>query len=117
MKEFVEKLRKKPRHVRVQIMWAGVILCMLVIFGFWVSSISQLMALPESADQQNLEKGLSDLGKDIPTLFGSLGEGFSNLVDSFGQDKTDDAAVFPELGTPEPSSSDNNYYGKLPITE
>jgi predicted PurR-regulated permease PerM len=37
--EFIEKLQEKPKNERKRIMWFSVVVCMLLIFVFWVFAL------------------------------------------------------------------------------
>lgn len=49
--DFIEKLQKKPKHVRQQIMWVAVVVCMIIIFALWIFSLKY--SLRKSADQES----------------------------------------------------------------
>lgn len=36
---FIEKLQKKPKHIRTQIMWLCVSVCMIVVVGIWLITL------------------------------------------------------------------------------
>lgn len=81
--DFIEKLRKKPRYVRVQIMWAVVIVCMLFILIGWLWSLGNTMNLATTQSQE--QKNVVDNLKDIPSLWQSLSAGVSNVFNSFNE--------------------------------
>ncbi len=82
--DFIEKLQKKPRHVRIQIMWAGVTVGTAVVFVFWLWSLAILLSQSQKAGQEE-EKVLQSLGeikKEVPGLWQSLSAGISNVIDT-----------------------------------
>ncbi len=89
--DFLEKLQKLPRYVRIQIMWGATIVCLVVIFCFWIWSLGDLMAESKanSKDGQQIMSGLSEIGKDVPTLWSTLGAGIGNVYDSVVNDLVD----------------------------
>lgn len=82
--DFIEKLRKKPRFVRVQIMWVTVAVCMIVIFSVWLWSLnSDLKNLGNQPAPKNSFFGsLAQIGSDVPSLWQSLGAGIGNVFNS-----------------------------------
>ena len=107
--DFIEKLRKKPRYVRVQIMWLVVGLCMVIIFAAWLWSLDSQIKL--SANQTSKEKGIleswGEFKKDIPSLWQSLGAGISNLFKSVEEELKNSApaeSVMPSATEPAPPS-------------
>ena len=79
--DFIEKLQKKPRYIRIQIMWAVVIVCMVFILIGWFWSLGNTMnlATTQSQEQSNVMENL----KDIPSLWQSLSAGVGNVFNSF----------------------------------
>jgi hypothetical protein len=82
--DLLEKLQKKPRYIKIQIMWVGVIIFMVLIFSFWVWSLGNLVAQSKktSADNNQIAQSLEQAKKDIPTLWQSLGAGIGNIFNS-----------------------------------
>lgn len=82
--DFIEKLRQKPRYVRMQIMWLIVAVCMIFIFIVWLWSLGNEMNLAQTQtpEQKGVLENLGQLKEDIPTLWQSLGAGISNVFNS-----------------------------------
>ena len=85
-KDFLEKLRQRPEEQKTIILWAAVIVCMTVIFVFWLislnSSIRESLNKQQetsSAASQAMNK-IDELKKDLPTLWQSLTAGFSSVL-------------------------------------
>ena len=109
---FIEKLQKKPRYVRIQIMWAGVILSSFIVTAFWLWSLS--VSLAESAKApvsggESLQK-LNNIRKDVPSLWQSLSAGVGNIVDTAKTDLNNSAPT----STPSPEAQRTD---KLPIEQ
>jgi cytoskeletal protein RodZ len=49
--DFIENLQKKPKHIRWQILWLAVVVCMLIIFALWIFSLKY--SLQKSAEQES----------------------------------------------------------------
>ena len=81
--DFIEKLQKKPRHVRFQIMWAVVIVCMVFILIGWLWSLGNTINLATTQSQE--QKSVVDNLKDIPSLWQSLSAGVGNIFNSFNE--------------------------------
>ncbi|MDD2753175.1 MAG: hypothetical protein PHT44_00980 [Candidatus Portnoybacteria bacterium] len=86
--DFIEKLQKKPRHIRVQIMWASATVGAVIIFGFWLWSLSALLA--QTAPQNNAGndqlKKLGEIKKEMPGLWQSLSAGVGSVIDTVKSD-------------------------------
>ncbi|MFC1700706.1 hypothetical protein ACFLZ0_00975 [Patescibacteria group bacterium] len=58
--DFIEKLQKKPKYVRTQIMWLCVSVCMVFVVGIWFitfkNSISNSGNIVENQEQLELLK-------------------------------------------------------------
>jgi len=88
--DFIEKLQRKPRHIRIQIMWVGTILGAMVIFAFWLWSLTGLLARSQSSktDQANDKalQNLNEMKNEMPGLWQSLSAGISNVINTAKQD-------------------------------
>lgn len=51
--EKIEKIRKKPEHIRERYVWAAVGICMLLIFVIWIFSLKN--ALKINTETKNTE--------------------------------------------------------------
>ncbi len=85
-KNFLAKLRQKPAEEKTVILWTAVIVCMAVIFVFWLVSLN--FSLKESLGQKennptvSLEAAseIKKLKNDLPTLWQSLTAGLSDIL-------------------------------------
>jgi len=66
---FVEKLQKKPKTMRVLILWLATGLVMIIIIIVWIFSFSQNSK--SSEEKKNAE------ATELPSLFKSIGKDFS----------------------------------------
>jgi len=64
-------------------MWVGTILGAIIIFGFWLWSLSVLLA-ESSANSRNDKalQSLSEIKNEIPGLWQSLSAGISNVINT-----------------------------------
>lgn len=92
---FIEKLQKKPRYIRVQIMWAGAIIGAIIIFAFWLWSLTALLAQSTKPEQKkdNVAQSFDEVKKEMPGLWESLSAGISNVVKTV----KDDLAASPSF--------------------
>ena len=110
---FIEKLQGKPRYVRIQIMWAGVILSSLIIVIFWFWSLRLSLEASSNApvlSDENLQK-LNEMKKEVPGLWQSLGAGIGNIIDMAKTDINSNSAATPSV-SPVESQAD-----QLPIEQ
>jgi hypothetical protein len=83
--DFLEKIQRKPRYVRLQILWLAVFICMVFIVSLWVVSLKS--SLPETTAEK-AKTPLDEIKKEIPslkeTLKASIGAFFEkDLEDEF----------------------------------
>jgi len=95
--DFIGELQKKPRYIRLQIMWGGVAFCMLFVLGFWFWSLNDLLMAKnmQGSDDQKIIQGLDQVKKDVPTLWGSLGAGIGSIVDSINAPTSESSSPAP----------------------
>lgn len=74
---FIEKIQKKPRYVRIQILWISVFISMLIIVSLWVISFKYSFEAPQTAQEDS--EGLKQIKEKLP----SLGQVFKASIDSF----------------------------------
>ncbi|NQV00781.1 MAG: hypothetical protein HQ537_01505 [Parcubacteria group bacterium] len=53
--DFLEKIQKKPRYVRIQILWLAVFVCMCLIFFLWVVSLKSSLMVADEVSQTSTE--------------------------------------------------------------
>ena len=75
LSDFLEKIQKKPRYLRIQILWLSVFICMFFIVSLWVVSLKS--SLPETTKEA--KKPFEELGKEAP----SLKEAFKASIGAF----------------------------------
>lgn len=82
---------------------------MIFVLGFWFWSLNDLLMAKnmQGSDDKKIMQGLDRVGKDVPTLWGSLGAGIGNIVDSIN-------APAGESNSPVPSEQ-SVIDDKLPI--
>ncbi|OHB20521.1 MAG: hypothetical protein A2666_03595 [Parcubacteria group bacterium RIFCSPHIGHO2_01_FULL_47_10b] len=97
--EFIQRLQRKPSHIRARIALAGVVVAMIVVAQLWVvnlrfqvaqltgpdlnrveeSNASSTKATADSA----LQKQILQITHETPSLFASVKSGFKELSDQF----------------------------------
>ncbi len=73
--DFIQKIQKKPRYLRLQILWLAVFISMISIVSLWVVSLKS--SLPETTKE--VKKPLEELRKEVP----SLKEAFKASIGAF----------------------------------
>jgi len=116
--DFIEKLQQKPRHVRVQIMWVSVIVCMTAIFGLWLWSLqNDMTSVARSAQTQNGYQNLTQLKQDLPSLWQSLGAGVGNVFNSIQDQLNSQPSSQPSpASSSSPQASPSELPGMLPVS-
>lgn len=82
--DFIEKLQRKPKQTRIQILWLAVFISMIIIFSFWLISFkysikktsSENSLLPEEIsspfiEEMNFKKipTIKNMGASLKSLF------------------------------------------------
>lgn len=81
--DFLAKLQKKPKPVKMRIMWAGTIFCLVFILFFWFWSLNDTITQSKGGEEnQKLKTGLEQFAKDVPTVWGTLGAGIGSAFES-----------------------------------
>ena len=94
--EFIENLQRKPRYIRVAILWTVVGIFMLGLFVFWINTLDLGMAKPQLQQQKEAmsgEKSLSEIKKEIPSLWQSLKAGAGDLFEMVNKESESGNAV------------------------
>lgn len=73
MKRILENIQNKSDAVKHIVMWTGIFLIMITIFGFW------LMTFSWQVSQTAENNSASELKKELPSVFNSL-KSQSNLL-------------------------------------
>jgi len=79
LNEFLEKIQKKPRYIRFQILWLAVFICMFLIGSLWVISLKH--SLPGTAEKTS--QPLGEMKKEVEKEIPSLGEIFRASIGAF----------------------------------
>ncbi len=65
--DLIQKIQKKPRYIRIQILWLAVLICMFFIVSLWLTSLKQ--SLPTTAKSTEESSQLfEEVKKEIPSL-------------------------------------------------
>ncbi len=102
--DFIEKIQRKPKYIRVQIMWLGVSACMIIFFVLWLWSLdsaTKQARRTEEAKTNDFSQNWQQVKEDIPTLWQSLGAGIGNLFNSINSTEEDlSSTASPEASLP-----------------
>lgn len=69
--DFIEKIQKKPRYIRIQVLWLAVFVCMFFIVSLWVVSMKSPLAEKNKQKTEKLgeiSQPLEEIKKEIPSL-------------------------------------------------
>jgi hypothetical protein len=77
--DFLEKIQKKPRHIRFQILWLTVFICMVLIGSLWILSLKYSMIASVGETSQALKESEQKIEEGVP----SLGEVFRASLNAF----------------------------------
>ncbi len=80
--DFIQKIQKKPRHVRVQFLWLAVFVSMIIIVSLWVVTLKgSLSNKEEETKSDELVESLNDVKEQIPSLLDSLKANVGSLFE------------------------------------
>ncbi len=83
--DLIEKIQKKPRRTRIQILWLAVFVSMFFVVSFWLNSFQNSVESnveKEKSDKQ-LGQSIKGVKEELPSLMGSL----KDAVDVFFQNE------------------------------
>jgi len=90
--DFIQKLQKKPRYLRVQILWVSVLVVMLIIVSLWIVSLKH--SLPQAGqgkESTQLTESLNEIKQEVP----SLKDVFKASIGTFFEDDLEGAIEGP----------------------
>ena len=71
--EFLKNLQNKPEPIKKTIMWLGVAVIMIVIFGVWILTFSgRTTPVAENPELSNLKKEMPGVWQALKTQVNSL---------------------------------------------
>ncbi len=94
----IEKIQNKPRHIRIQVLWLSVFICMLIVVSLWVFSLKYSLLNVANTNEETdtikeFSKSVKEVKKEIPSLKESLKASISSL---FERSKDVDNEALPE---------------------
>lgn len=81
---FIKNLQKKPKKIRVLIMWTATICAMIIIVMIWLFSFSRSSSdkkIGEKIEQTKLPSLFESIGKDFSVFKQELQASFKNIKD------------------------------------
>ncbi len=105
---YIEKLQKKPKHIRTQIMWICVIICMAIVVGIWLITLEY--SLPSVT-------GNDEVIKEVGGQFNSIKDSLKANVGSFFEEEEKEEEIKEEVVEEIPEESRIIQPGILPINE
>ena len=73
MMNFIKTLQNKPEPIRKTIMWIGIAVIMIVIFGIWILTFSgRTTPVAENPELSNLKKEMPGVWQALKTQVNSL---------------------------------------------
>jgi len=58
--DFVQKIQKKPRRVRIQFLWISVFICMFFIVSLWIFSLKHSLSIDEDSKKDDTVSSISN---------------------------------------------------------
>lgn len=80
--DFIQKIQKKPRYVRIQFLWLSVFICMFLIVSIWVISLKHSLSIDDKKDD--------GIKKDINSDMVSLKDAFKASISAFFEKETEE---------------------------
>ena len=65
--DFIQKIQRKPRYIRLQILWLAVFICMFFIVSFWFVSFKHSLPVTTKRTEESSQP-LTEIRKQIPSL-------------------------------------------------
>jgi hypothetical protein len=72
--DFIQKIQKKPRYVRIQILWLSVFVLMFLIVSSWVISLKYAISSDnqETESTKGIAQPIEEIKKEIPSLMETI---------------------------------------------
>jgi hypothetical protein len=88
--DFIENLQKKPKHVRLQIMWLSVFVCMALILFFWVITFdySAKKVSKEESDLNAVSTQAEDSIREIKNQWPQVSGGIKTEINNLFENQT-----------------------------
>jgi len=65
--DFIQKIQKKPRYIRIQILWLTVFICMFFIVSLWLVSFKRSLPATTKRTEESSQP-FEEIKKEIPSL-------------------------------------------------
>jgi len=65
--DLIQKIQKKPRYIRIQILWLAVFICMFLVVSLWATSLKHSLTVA-SQETKTAKESFQSLKKEIPSL-------------------------------------------------
>ena len=102
---FIEKIQQKPHHVRVQILWLSVFVCMLIIVSLWIVSFNYDNTLPNENQKASISgeinQSLERAKKEIPSLKEAIKDSVSVFFEKGLDEELEELEIPSELNESE----------------
>ena len=105
--DFIQKIQKKPRRVRIQFLWASVFICMFFITSIWVFSLKHSLSI-----EDDNKKDDSNIGNEMV----SLKDAFKASISAFFEKETEGDSEQIELQT-KTEDKDEVKPARLPLSQ
>lgn len=81
--DFIQKIQRKPRYFRLQVLWLAVFICMFFIVSIWIVSLKHSLSdVVAEKDKGPLEKMKNEAPSLKKTLKASIGAFFEENLES-----------------------------------
>jgi len=125
--DFIEKIQQKPHHVRVQILWMSVFVCMLVVVSLWIVSFNYDKVLSvedqKASISGEINESLERAKKEIPSLKEAIKDSVSVFFEKGLDEELEELETSNELNKSENINSENIFIktkrvkpSKLPLS-
>ncbi|OGZ32052.1 MAG: hypothetical protein A3I88_00080 [Candidatus Portnoybacteria bacterium RIFCSPLOWO2_12_FULL_39_9] len=116
--DFLEKLQNQPKHIRVQILWVSVAVCMFVIISLWVVSLKYSLSVnvEKSQTAENVSLPAQEIKKEIPSLMENLKASLGTFFEEKVEESTEETEQ--NVGQKQENTKDNEQKikpAKLPV--
>ncbi len=111
--DFIQKIQKKPRYLRLQILWLAVFVSMIFIVSLWVVSLKN--SLPEITKEA--EKPLEGLGKEALSLKEAFKASIGAFFEKDLEEELERVEIQEEDIEPRPKKPREIKPAKLPLSQ
>ena len=87
MRAYIEKLQQKPEHIRKQILFGSMVVCMSFVALVWIGGLGSKFSKKTSAQAQNEIKPFALFGRTISDTYNNISASVGSATSSIKKEQ------------------------------